>query len=143
MSGAPPDGFVPWERGGSAVTDPWEPIYTRDIDGIVHVGTHVRPEHCNRRGLLHGGVIASLADIAMGYSYGLVLRARGEAPDGLLTTHLALEYIAASRSGWLEIRPRVVHPGRSSGATDATIHVDGFLVARVSATFRVAPPREA
>ena len=63
----PPDGFAPHFRK-SAVTDAWEPLFSRRIDGTVQIGLSLRDAHCNSSGLLHGGVIAALANNAMGLS---------------------------------------------------------------------------
>ena len=62
-----PEGFVPHPRK-SAVTNPWEPIWVRPLEQAVQLAVRIAPAHCNARGFLHGGVIASLADNAMGLS---------------------------------------------------------------------------
>ncbi len=61
----PPAGFAPHFRK-SPVTDPWEPLYSRVLDDRVVIGFHVAGAHTNSRGMLHGGLIAALADNAMG-----------------------------------------------------------------------------
>src|SRR4029078_3023014 len=81
MTASPPEGFAPHFRK-SPVTDPWEPLYSRKIDGTVQMGLSIRPAHCNSRGLPHGGVIAALADNAMGLSCGAALNS----PSGGLGT---------------------------------------------------------
>jgi len=62
---APPEGFILHERS-SPVTDPWKPIYARLSPGLVELGILVSTAHCNGRGFLHGGAIATAADNAMG-----------------------------------------------------------------------------
>jgi acyl-coenzyme A thioesterase PaaI-like protein len=131
-----PNGFEPWTRGGSPVTAPWEPIYTRESGACVEVGTFIRPPLCNSRGLLHGGVIAALCDVAMGYTLGSVLRARGTDVLSLLTTHLSVDYIGKAERGWLTITPNIIQAGRSSGIVEATAVVDDEVIAHAKASFR-------
>jgi acyl-coenzyme A thioesterase PaaI-like protein len=138
----PPRGFAPWTRGGSPVTAPWEPIYTRDSDACVEVGTFIRNPLCNSRGLLHGGVIAALCDVAMGYTLGLVLRARGVDVVSLLTTHLSVDYIGKAERGWLNIKPNIIQAGRSSGIMEATATVDDQVIAHAKASFRGVAAKE-
>jgi uncharacterized protein (TIGR00369 family) len=134
----PPEGFVPHDRK-SPVTDPWEPLFSRKGEGSVAIGFHLREAHCNRRGMLHGGVIAALADNAMGLSLGSVYLAQGaQVTQGLVTTSLAVDYFGMAKLGqWIEVAPRVVRAGKGSGVVDALIFADGEAIARADATFRV------
>jgi acyl-coenzyme A thioesterase PaaI-like protein len=61
------EGFVPHFRT-SPVTAPWAPLFSRHNERSVEIGLWLREAHCNSRGFLHGGVIAALADSAMGLS---------------------------------------------------------------------------
>jgi len=59
-------------------------------------------------------------------------------PGNVVTTALSLDYFGTSRLGqWLEIVPRVVSIGRSSGIVDAIVCADGEPIVRANATFRV------
>jgi uncharacterized protein (TIGR00369 family) len=138
----PPDGFSPWTRGESPVSRHWEPIYSRATDDKVELGTYVRECHCNSRGLLHGGVIAALCDVAMGHCYGAALRRDGSAATALLTTQLAVDYIGKADGGWLQITAAVVHAGRNSGIAECGVTADGRLVAHAKAAFRTVPQTE-
>jgi uncharacterized protein (TIGR00369 family) len=132
MSAAPPEGFAPHFRK-SPVTDPWEPLLSRQVEGAVQIGLRLREAHCNSRGFLHGGVIAALADNAMGLSCGKVLGS----VQGLVTVNLAVDYVGTARIGqWLQVEPRVLRTGRSMSFADALVTADGSLVARASASFR-------
>ena len=133
MHADPPEGFAPHFRK-SPVTDPWEPLYSRRLDGTVQIGVRVREVHCNSRGLLHGGVVAALADNAMGLSCGATL----PSVQGLVTVSLSVDYAGSARAGqWLQIAPRVLKTGRSMGFADAVVTADGDIIARASATFRI------
>lgn len=128
-----PDGFAPHFRK-SPVTDPWEPLFSRRIEGAVQIGVRLREAHCNSRGFLHGGVIAALADNAMGLSCGSSLAS----VQGLLTVSLTIDYVGAAKTGqWLQVEPRVLRTGKSMGFADALVTADGAVIARASATFRV------
>lgn len=133
MTDSPPDGFAPHFRR-SPVTDAWEPLYSRrDAAGGVVIGFRVASAHCNGRGFLHGGVIAALADNAMGLSCGAALGAT----KGLVTVGLTVDYLAAGQPGqWVQVEPRVIRAGRSLGFVDALVTADGAPIARASATFR-------
>lgn len=135
-----PDGFVPHDRK-SPVTDAWQPLWSRVLADRVEIGFEVGENHCNGRGLLHGGVLAALADNAMGMSLGHVVRAGkpdGGAPSGIVTTNLNLDFVGMSRPGQpVIIIPRVVHAGRGSGVVEAIVTSDGAVIARANATFRI------
>lgn len=129
-----PEGFAPHFRK-SRVTDAWEPLYSRKIDGAVQIGLFVGEAHCNSRGLLHGGVIAALADNAMGLS---CVEAMTERPRGLVTVSLGLDYVGAARLGqWLQVEPRVLKVGGSLAFADALVTADGATIARASASFKI------
>jgi uncharacterized protein (TIGR00369 family) len=128
-----PDGFAPHFRRGP-LTDPWEPIFSRRHEKTVQLGLWVREAHCNSRGLLHGGVIAALADNAMGHS----CVASQEAARSAVTVSLSVDYLATAGMGqWLLIEPRVLRTGSTLGFVDALITADGGTIARAAATFRM------
>ncbi len=123
---AVPEGFVRHDRT-SPLTAPWEPIYARRESDRLRLGLEVRAEHTNSRGLLHGGLIAALADNAMGLSAGVVLEAAGRRPErGLVTASLGIDFLGRAELGqWLEI-------------DTAFVTADGRVIARANATFRFA-----
>jgi uncharacterized protein (TIGR00369 family) len=128
-----PDGFVPHFRK-SPVTDPWEPLYSRRAGtGAIDIGAYLTAAHCNSRGMVHGGVIAALADNAMGLSYAAAL------PDtpGVVTLSLHVDFVATGKVGeWLQVSPRLIRSGKSIGVVDALISAAGIIIARANATFR-------
>jgi acyl-coenzyme A thioesterase PaaI-like protein len=64
-----PEGFEPQSRR-SPLTDPWEPIYSKQTPDAIILGLRLATPHTNARGFVHGGLIAALADKAMGHSCG-------------------------------------------------------------------------
>jgi acyl-coenzyme A thioesterase PaaI-like protein len=91
----PPEGYAPHFRK-SRFTDPWEPLYSCSTPREVSIGLWLAGAHCNSRGLVHGGLIASLADNAMGLSCGAALAAEGRAPAEAVALRLA---VPAARAG--------------------------------------------
>jgi uncharacterized protein (TIGR00369 family) len=132
-SQAVPEGFVPHFKTSPA-TAPWEPLFSRRGERSVELGLWLREAHCNSRGFLHGGVIAALADNAMGLS----CVAGRPGVRGALTVSLSVDYVASAMLGqWLRIEPRVIKAGATLGFADALITADGSTIARASATFRM------
>jgi uncharacterized protein (TIGR00369 family) len=128
-----PDGFAAHFKSSPA-TAPWEPLFSRRGERSVELGLWLREAHCNSRGLLHGGVIAALADNAMGLS----CVACQPGTKGALTVSLNVDYVATAKLGqWLLIAPRVIKTGGTLGFADTLITADGEAIARASATFRM------
>ncbi|MGH1421455.1 MAG: PaaI family thioesterase [Hyphomonas sp.] len=126
-----PDGFVPHFRK-SGLTDPWEPLYSRNTGDAIQIGLLAGPAHANSRGFVHGALISALADNAMGLSCGIT----AEGVSGFVTVGLSVDFLSTARLGqWLEIRPTVLKVGRSLSFCAATIHADDKICARADATF--------
>ena len=133
-----PDGFERHFRR-SGLTDPWEPLYSRKLDDRVQMGLVLAEQHCNSRGLVHGGLIAALADNAMGLSCGVALAAQGRDPGkGLVTVSLGTDYLGSAAQGdWLEIDPEPVKVGGSICFARAIIRANDTPVAMANATFKI------
>lgn len=132
----PPEGFSPHFRR-SPLTDPWEPIYSQLPPDRVVIGLHAREAHCNSRGMVHGGLIAALADNAMGLSCVAVLTAKGHKPEGgLVTVSLSTDFVGAAKLGqWVAVDTQYVKVGRSLCFAQAFITADGEIIARADARF--------
>ena len=138
MNADVPEGFAPHFRK-SGLTDPWEPLYSRNTGNALFMGLRAGPAHANSRDFVHGALITALADNAMGLSCGLML----EGATGLVTVGLSVDFIATARLGqWLEIRPAVLKSGRNLSFCTATVHADDTLCARANATFRAFMPEK-
>ena len=136
-----PDGYARHFRQ-SPLTEPWEPLYSKRVDGVVLIGLRIRQAHCNSRGFAHGGLISALADNAMGLSAIETARQRGleRAAQGL-TTSLTIDFLGSAQIGqWLEVAPRVLKTGSSLGFVDCLVLADGQPIARGNATFRIYSP---
>src|SRR6201993_1154247 len=99
-----PAGFEPHFRK-SPFTDPWEPLYSKRTEKGVTIGLRLEQPHTNARGLIHGGLIASLADNSMGYS---CAQAMGGS-SSLVTISLAVDFIGSAQLGqWLAVESEAI-----------------------------------
>ena len=132
-----PDGFEPLFRK-SPLTEPWEPLYAKKTDKAVIIGLRLAKPHTNGRGLIHGGLIASLADNAMGYS---CAQATGWTTS-FVTVSLTIDFVGSAEMGqWLAIESDVIRTGKTICFAQSLIKADDAVIARANATFRVVPKK--
>jgi uncharacterized protein (TIGR00369 family) len=133
-----PAGFEPHFRK-SPFTDPWEPLYSKRTEKGVTMGLRLDKPHTNSRGLIHGGLIASLADNSMGIS---CAQAMGET-SSLVTISLAVDFIGSAQLGqWLAVESEVIKTGSTICFAQSLIKGDDAVIARASGTFRVVPKKK-
>ncbi|MCW2776551.1 MAG: thioesterase superfamily protein [Frankiales bacterium] len=90
-------------------------------------------EHFNPHGSVHGGLIATMLDVAMGEA---VAETGGESP---VTVSLTVTYLEPGRPGRLEARATVRKRGKRLLVVEGEVVQDGDVVADALATFSVAP----
>ena len=133
-----PEGFEPHFRK-SPMTDPWEPLYSKRTDKAVIIGLRLAKPHTNGRGLIHGGLIAALADNAMGYS---CAQAMGWTTS-LVTISLAVDFIGTAQVGqWCAGETEVIKTGSTICFAQCFVKADDAVIARANGTFRVVPKKE-
>jgi uncharacterized protein (TIGR00369 family) len=138
MSNEPPPGFELFTRP-SPLMDPWRPLYAQARADRMVLGLHLREPHCNSRGTAHGGLIAALADQAMGMSCGVKLRAEQVAVANLWTTSLTVDYLGAAKVGqWLTFDTTFARVGKTLCHAEMDVAADGETIARGRAAFRVS-----
>ncbi len=134
-----PEGFERHDRK-SPVTDPWEPLWRRVSGDTVILGLRAAVAHCNSRGFVHGGLISTLADNAMGLT---CARTLGDLAS-LVTVNLTVDFLGTALQGqWLEWDTVFVKPGGTLCFTQAFVTADGQPCARANAVFRVVRKRVA
>jgi uncharacterized protein (TIGR00369 family) len=99
------------------------------------LGLRVEAKHCNRRGTLHGGILATLADVALGYTIAFST----QPPTGLITANLSLDFAGTAKIGdWLETRVDVQKKGGRLAFANCYISAGEQRIVRASAVFVVA-----
>jgi len=100
-------------------------------DGRATVRFEATDEHLNPAGTLHGGVLATLVDTAMGLA---VRSATGE-DDVPAASQLTATYLRPGKAGPLTVTAQVRTRGEHLTVCDADVEQDGKDVVHAVATF--------
>jgi uncharacterized protein (TIGR00369 family) len=109
-------------------------------EGLATVEMTPTENMANHAGFVHGGMISTLADSAMGRS----LRTLKPGVAWAMSFDLKLSFISAAKVGeTLRATGRVVHAGRRTAVTECRVDgPHGRLVATASATFAITREKE-
>jgi uncharacterized protein (TIGR00369 family) len=109
-------------------------------EGTATIEMKAREDMANHSGFVHGGMISTLADSAMGLS----VRTLKPGVVRSMSFDLKLSFISAARIGeTLRATGRVIHAGRRTVVTECRVEgPDGKLVATASGTFSVTREKE-
>jgi uncharacterized protein (TIGR00369 family) len=104
---------------------------------------HIQAKHTNSLGICHGGVLATLADLALGYA----MHAKSAGGSPYVTAHLAVDYAGAARVGdWVQSSVEIQRLGARLAFANGYLLAAGRRIVRASAIFARAqrarrPPR--
>ena len=119
------------------------PFYSRRQGDDLSLGLRIEARHCNSRGTCHGGLLATLADMALGYSCALAGEA-DEVKRNFVTVDLSLQYLASTHVGdWVQSEVTVLGAGSRTRSATGHLLANGNPVVRISANFRMASTRTA
>ena len=144
---SPPRGEVPRSGGGGvqpgSTSRAWEWLGLRLVEtgeGSAVVEMTTTEDMANHSGVVHGGMISTLADSAMGRS----LRTLKPGVARAMSFDLKLNFINAAKVGEdLRATGHVIHAGRRTVVAECRVEgKDGRLVATGSATFAVTRDKE-
>ena len=108
------------------------PLYERRDGETVSIGLAIEARHTNSRGICHGGVLATLADLALGYA----MLAKSGDKGSFVTAHLAVDYAGAAKAGdWVESRAQIQRVGSRLAFANCYLVVDEKPIVRASAIF--------
>lgn len=131
-AGFGPAGFSPGflDHGG--------PYYLgAPVEGVRVVGLLICPHHINYQDAAHGGVIATLADVALSHAVYDAERPR-LTPS---TVTLTVNYLAGARLGdWLEARVRIDRLGGRTAYTSGGVWCGPEQLASMSGVFAIRRP---
>ena len=130
-----PDDFEPLDT--SAFSERIGPLYISRRESVPVIGLLVDDHHLNRTGRIHGGLLATVADIAVSRA------AWDQVPDGatIATADLHIAYLGNVNAGaWVEAWPSVDRVGRAVVHASCLVESDGEPLAKVLATVAVRLP---
>jgi acyl-coenzyme A thioesterase 13 len=132
MNSIPP-GFEPVSRT-SPFADLIGPIYQKAEANQLIFAVRAEQKHCNVRGHVHGGVLGTLADIAMGYSTAFST----DPPTPIVTVNLSIDFTGKADQGdWIEIHTDVLKVGRNLAFANCHLRVGAARIGRASAVFSI------
>jgi len=113
----------------------WAGVEVTDASpGVVEIEFEAGSQHLNLQGLVHGGILATLADTAMG----LAVRTALEPGRRHVTVQLGIEFLSPGRTGTITARGRTVKIGTQLGFAEADVmNAEGRLLARAHSTLSV------
>jgi acyl-coenzyme A thioesterase 13 len=131
-----PAGFAPIFRT-SPFLETIGPLYSAGSGATLVVGLRVQEKHTNARGTLHGGVLASIADIALGY--GLAMST--QPPTSMVTANLSVDFAGSAQVGdWIETSLDIQKIGSRMAFANVYFTLRGERIARASGVFLVLNP---
>jgi len=102
-------------------------------DGSARIAFEVTDDHLNPAGTLHGGVLATLVDTAMGTA----VRSAIDDGDVPATSQLTVTYLRPGKPGPLAVTARVRTQGEHLTVCEADVDQDGKSIGHAVATFAV------
>jgi acyl-coenzyme A thioesterase 13 len=133
-----PEGFAPLSRTSPAL-DLIGPVYAKGQGADFMLGLRVQNKHCNGRHVMHGGMLATLMDAALGYATAFL----SDPPTPLLTANLTLDFAGAARAGdWVEVSVDIQKRGARLAFANGFASVAGERIVRASGVFLVTGTTE-
>ena len=128
-----PAGFAPIFRT-SPFLETIGPLYSAGAGAQLVIGMRVQAKHTNARGTLHGGVLASIADIALGYG----LATSTCTPTSMVTASLSVDFAGSAKTGdWVETSLDIQKLGSRLAFANVYFSVGNERIARASGVFLV------
>ena len=102
-------------------------------DGTARLTLEAADSHLNEAGTVHGGVLASMVDMAMGEAV-RSSTGEGEVPA---TSQLTVTYLRPGKPGLLSVSAAVSKQGENLTICEADVEQDGKPLVHALATFAV------
>ena len=107
--------------------------------GTATAALEVRPELLNPNGVVHGGVLFSIADTVMGAA----LYTKLEPGETCATIEIKIHFLQAVTRGKIRCRTRLVHRGSRVAVLESHVSVGRQQVAQALGTFAIFAARPA
>ncbi|MFL6621475.1 MAG: PaaI family thioesterase [Sulfurifustaceae bacterium] len=112
------------------------PIYVKSVDRSRIIAIRVAEKHLNMRGIVHGGMLITLADSALGIN----LSYHQDPPRPMVTVSLSTDFLEPAMLGdWVEAHVRVQRTGMNLAFANCTLQVGTKAILRSSGVFFILP----
>jgi acyl-coenzyme A thioesterase 13 len=127
------EGFEPADFSGAYLKD-GGPYYIKKGEAGWLVGLRLAERHTNYIDIAHGGVLSTLADVALSYQVYLI-----ETPNPVVTTTtLTTNFLNAAKLGdWLIADASIDKLGKRSAHVHGAIRCEGVVLATMSGVFGI------
>lgn len=132
-----PNGFEPWQPNSPFMK------YIADLGTLYMnpegniLALNIQDRHTNMHGFVHGGMLATLADCALGQ----YIAKQAQSP--VVTVQMSVDYLNPVKSGdWLEAQVSIDKKGRGLVYATCLLKVKNQLVFKANAVFLVRSPRQ-
>ncbi len=126
-------GWKPLEQRGGGFEELVGPLYARRTDAGVRFGFRAEPKHANPRGMIHGGMLMTLVDHALG---AMVWHAVGR--RFCATVSLNCDFVAAAKVGdWIEAVGEISRKGHSLIFVHGELMVGDKLVVSANGVWKL------
>ncbi len=128
-----PDDFEPLFRESNYI-QLIGPVYQKQMPDSLRLGLLAEEKHCNARGNIHGGVLAGLVDMSMGYNIAF----SQTPPLASVTVSLNVDYMGrVQRNDWIEVETQLERVGRQMVFARSFCTVAGKPVCRANGVFKL------
>jgi acyl-coenzyme A thioesterase PaaI-like protein len=115
------------------------PLWQRTVDGTYEYALLTEDKHHNRRGVVQGGVVMTIADRTCGMTARYVT-----GQSAMVTVQFDTQFVDAAKIGELMIsRPRVVRATRSLIFMHTELTAENRCIATASGVFKIFSDRPA
>jgi uncharacterized protein (TIGR00369 family) len=133
-----PEGFLPVATKGAFI-ETFGPLYFKRDGKNMIVAVRIEEKHLNLRGIAHGGMLASLADSALGIAVSL----SKTPPFPVVTVNLSLDFAEPARPGdWVEAHVDIQRVGSRMAFANCYLKVGERRILRASGVFAVVEPQQ-
>lgn len=128
-----PEGYI-LSRFRSDFLDAAGPIYVKPEGDRQFVGMRVKKGQTNHVGTAHGGVLATLADVALS----LQVHESADPPLPVVTLSLTTNFLAGAQLGdWVEVRAKIDRIGKKFAYCSAELWSKDRLVMTATGVFTI------
>ena len=114
-------------------------FYSKGKGRSLSIGLRVLEHHLNARGLVHGGVLLTMADIALGYA----MATSEDPPVSAVTSQLSADFAGSARLGdWVESRVDIQKIGKTLAFANVYLLAGDTRIVRASGVFAVSQKQD-